>query len=82
MTKTENNHLTTDEILMFISFDKVTPETLKLVSRVNDHIGVCKECFDKVSAFQTIQDEFEGLKREKFLRSDKEHTVTEHEVNI
>lgn len=60
MTKImKNEHLTVDEILEFISFQKITPDTMAMVSRVNDHILECKECFDKVSAFQHVQDRFE-----------------------
>lgn len=69
MTKTMNNeHLTIDEILEFISFQKITPEAMTLVSRVNDHILECKDCFDKVSAFQLVQDKFEDGLLEKYSR--------------
>ena len=67
-----NEHLTVDEIIDFISFQKITPETLALVSRVNDHIFECKECFDKVSAFQLIQDKFDDEMKKKYLSQEKE----------
>ncbi len=63
-----NEHLTIDEILEFISFQKITPDTMKLVSRVNDHILECRICFEKVSALQLMQDKFEDETIKEILR--------------
>ncbi len=54
-------HLSVDEIIDFVSFEKWTEETAKLASIVNGHIYKCKECRTIVTAFQQLHDEFEDL---------------------
>lgn len=54
-------HLTFNEIIDFMSFEKIDNNTLQLASVVNTHISECKECFDLVSSFQLIYDEFNEL---------------------
>lgn len=51
-------HLKLDEILEFVSIENYTEENIALATKVNAHIRNCKECFDKVKAFQIIYDEF------------------------
>lgn len=50
-------HLTVDEMIDFVSFDKVDAETLAKASYVNAHIRSCDQCLRKVRAFQTVYDE-------------------------
>lgn len=50
-------HLTVEEMINFVSFDKISNETTALASKVNSHICSCGECFEKVAAFQDVYDE-------------------------
>ena len=47
-------HLSVEEMIDFVSFEKLTEENIALAKKVNEHICSCKECFQKVSAFQTV----------------------------
>ena len=60
-------HLTTDEIVDFVSMNQINGETLKLASTVNTHIGRCEKCLRKVRAFQLVYDEFVKLGKERFF---------------
>ena len=51
-------HLTTDEIIDFISVEDAALQNEKLITRVNMHCARCQECFDAVKAFRKIYDEF------------------------
>lgn len=51
-------HLTVEEIIEFVSFGKLSGETIELATKVNEHIRSCPRCLKKVSAFQTVYDEF------------------------
>ncbi len=51
-------HLTIEEMIDFVSFHDMKPETLALASRVAAHVLVCESCREKVEAFQKIYDEF------------------------
>ena len=67
------NHLTVEEIIDFISMDKLNEETLELAATVNGHITKCQECFENVKAFQILRDEFLRLNsdvefKEKFAK--------------
>ena len=42
------NHLTTTEIIDFVSISKMDADSLKLASRVNGHILKCDECLKLV----------------------------------
>ncbi len=50
-------HLTVDEMIDFVSFDKMDAESLAKASYVNSHIRSCEQCLRKVRAFQTVYDE-------------------------
>jgi len=50
-------HLTVEEIIEFVSFDKLNAETLALSTKVNEHIWSCPSCLKKVSSFQIVYDE-------------------------
>lgn len=41
-------HLTVEEIIEFVSFDKLNAETLALSTKVNEHIWSCPSCLKKV----------------------------------
>lgn len=49
-------HLTTDEIISFVTIDNISNETLEFAASVNHHILLCDECREKVTAFQTVYD--------------------------
>ena len=51
-------HLTVDEIIEFVSLNKLNREALKLSATVNGHIRKCEKCLNRVNAFQMIYDEF------------------------
>lgn len=51
-------HITIDEIIDFVSFDKIDNRTLEMSRKVNGHIRNCEECIQKVRAFQAMYDEF------------------------
>ena len=50
-------HLTVEEIIEFVSFERITQESLALSARVNEHIRTCKSCREKVTAFREVYDE-------------------------
>ena len=50
-------HLNLEEIIGFVSFDKLDDDSLRLVQVVNGHILNCDECRVKVSDFQLVYDE-------------------------
>ena len=50
-------HLTTEEIIDFVSFETVNEKTLALASAVNGHIRECAECRQRVAAFGDIYEE-------------------------
>ena len=54
-------HLSVEEMIDFVSFEKLTEENIALAKKVNEHICSCKECFQKVSAFQTVYEEFQRI---------------------
>ena len=53
-------HLTVDEMIDFVSFNKLDSESLALASKVNAHIFECRACRKKVESFQVVYDEFVG----------------------
>ena len=58
------NHLTTDQIIEFVSFDDMKPHTMALAATVNGHIRRCPKCLRLVRAFQMVHDEFSALSRD------------------
>lgn len=60
-------HLSIDEIINYITANKVNMETLDLLSKVNGHIRTCCECREKVLAFETVNDELKKDMYEKGL---------------
>lgn len=67
-------HLTVDEIIDFVSMEKINSESLELASKVNTHIKSCSECFETVKAFQLIYDEYKKIgTKESFKNSLKQN---------
>lgn len=50
-------HLEIEEIVDFVSINTLTQENISLTQKVNGHIRGCKECLEKVRAFQNVHDE-------------------------
>ena len=61
------NHLTTTEIIDFVSISKMDADSLKLASRVNGHILKCDECLKLVESFQEVYDELQSMGRSSEL---------------
>lgn len=55
-------HLTVEEIIEFVSFDKLLEGTVALSAKVNEHIRSCPACLQKVSSFQMVYDELSRIK--------------------
>ncbi|MGN0114784.1 MAG: hypothetical protein ACI396_05615 [Acutalibacteraceae bacterium] len=67
-------HLTVEEIMDFVSFDKLDEKTVSLAKKVNSHIMNCAECRKKVAAFQEVYDEMlrigKNARRENMIDDD------------
>ncbi|MBQ8762725.1 MAG: hypothetical protein IJZ07_01300 [Clostridia bacterium] len=50
-------HLSVEEIIKYVTANKVDNETLDLLSKVNGHIRNCSSCKEKVNSFECINDE-------------------------
>ncbi len=70
-------HLTTDEILNFITMESLTQENVTLAAQVNSHIMQCDECRKKVEAFQALNDKLSGT-----ILSDKKHYKNDPDKGI
>lgn len=53
-------HLTTDEILNFITMESITQDSIAFAAKVNSHIMQCEDCRKKVEAFQMLNDGLTG----------------------
>lgn len=51
------NHLTVDELIDFVSMNRMDEQSMELASKVNIHIGKCENCLRKLRAFQLVYDE-------------------------
>lgn len=49
-------HLSIEEIIMYVTETKVNDDTLKLFSRVNGHIRNCPHCKEKLNSYELIND--------------------------
>lgn len=58
-------HLTVDEIVDFVTFERIDNKSLENAAKVNTHIRQCSECLRKVRAFQMVYDEFKEMYKEK-----------------
>ncbi len=54
-------HLSVDEIIDFVSLEKLNDDAVKISTTVNEHIRNCEKCLKLVRAFQMIYDEFSKL---------------------
>ena len=55
------NHLSVDEMILFVSMTEMTQENMTLAASVNGHIRQCKDCRQRIDGFQTIYDELTAL---------------------
>lgn len=58
-------HLSIEEIIKYITLNKVDRESLDLLSKVNGHIRNCPSCKEKVISYETLNDEI----RKKILEN-------------
>lgn len=64
-------HLSVEEIIKYVTANKVDSETLDLLSKVNGHIRICPACREKVGAYECVN---EAIEKEVFENSfDLEH---------
>ena len=52
-------HLTVEEIIKYVTANKVDRETVDLLSKVNGHIRTCPACEEGVSAFECVNEALE-----------------------
>ena len=65
-------HLTIDEIIDFVSINKVDKDSLILAKKVNAHLMKCSVCREKIVAFQAVYDELVRIgKTERFCETVK-----------
>jgi len=69
-------HLTVEEMIDFVSFDKLDEKSLTLAAKVNAHISECACCRKNVKAFQVVYDEFERSGRSMPYRAAKAEDVS------
>ena len=62
-------HLTTDEILDFVTLESLDGKGLALSKKVNEHIRSCPSCRQKVTAFLEVSDELTKLKGLSFCKA-------------
>ena len=72
------NHLTTTEIIDFVSINNLDADSMKLASRVNGHIRKCDECLKLVESFQEVYDELQCMGRS----SEFEQIMAKHSFGI
>ena len=72
-------HLSTDEILDFVTLESLDEDGLALSKRVNKHIRSCPSCMQKVTAFLEIHDELEKIKRLSLTRNVSYRLVSSRE---
>ena len=53
-----SEHLTTEQIIEFVSINELTEENIAKMKVVNAHVYRCEECAVRVRAFQTVGKEF------------------------
>lgn len=49
-------HLTKNEIMKFVSFNRLDAASLEFAGKVNTHLRECPECRKRVIAYQKIND--------------------------
>lgn len=77
------DHLTNEEIIDFVQAQCLDTETMKLITKVNAHIGNCQECQKKVALFMKIQDKMDGFQREyEYQKESSPESVTLHQLKM
>lgn len=74
-------HLTVDEMIDFVSINKLDDESLKLASVVSAHILQCDICRKKVEAFQIVYDELIKMTKNKNFSNIINKKVIDNEKN-
>ncbi len=54
-------HLTTEEIINFVSASKIDGDFICLAAKVNGHIRHCEQCLNAVRSYQILYDEFRRM---------------------
>ena len=54
-------HLSLEEILKYVTANKLDSETLDLFSKVNGHIRKCSSYKEKINSFETINEELKKI---------------------
>ena len=77
-------HLTSDEIINYVSAEKIDDDFLKLADTVNLHIEQCDECLKKVRAFQLVQDEIVRIKyhEKKIYKTHQKNEVDQVDMDM
>lgn len=73
-------HLTIDEIIEFVSFSRISDETLSLSAKVNEHIRECGECAQRVMAFQAVYDELSSVCGASCAKESLYRVISEQEL--
>lgn len=61
----DQNHLTANEIIEFVTLDQLNADSKKLLTRVNKHIRKCQKCFELVKSYQILYDELKSQKEQQ-----------------
>lgn len=60
-----SEHLSLEELSKFVWMERITPETMKLALRVNQHLLVCPDCAHQVEQMQTVYEQAQVLRRQR-----------------
>ena len=78
------NHLTTTDIIDFVSINRIDENSLNLASKVNGHILKCDDCLKLVKAFQEVYDELQRMGRssefEQILKKDHTELINNSDI--
>ncbi len=79
------NHLTVDEIINFVSSDRLDVDSVANAVRVNTHIRSCGECMSKVRAYQAVYGELFNICNKQYrrglrMKNDSLHAAKEKKV--
>ena len=86
-----SEHLTTEQIIEFVSINELTEENIAKMKVVNAHIYRCEECAVRVQAFQRVGREFERIGKlvadgcdlnELYVKQDEELKKREHQAEF
>ena len=79
----DQNHLTANEIIEFVTLDQLNADSKKLLTRVNKHIRKCQKCFEFVKSYQILYDELNSQKEQQpdFKRNIAQAAAKMEEIN-